>query len=57
MINFNTKNINIGEPNIGEHRWVGERNEIIKLERERYEPVLGGITKPHPLPIFISIIN
>jgi predicted RecB family nuclease len=57
MINPNTKNINIVEPNIGEHRWVGERDEIIKLERERYEPVLGGITKPHPLPIFISIIN
>jgi hypothetical protein len=57
MINPNIENINIVEPYISEHRWVGERNEIIKLERKRYELVLGGITKPLPLPIFISILN
>jgi hypothetical protein len=57
MINPNIENINIVEPNISEHKWVGERNEIIKLERKRYELVLGGITKPLPLLIFISILN
>jgi hypothetical protein len=29
-------------PNIDKCRWVGEINERIKSERERYEPMLGG---------------